>query len=835
MLKTRRCSMEQLEDRFALTSQLFMDVNDKPVLGIARGQHAELNGKVLFVAGDPIHGREVWFTDGTEAGTSLLKDLPGNPGDLSSIQFLHVDSEQLYFTRNHRGGKHDLWVTNGTENGTHAIAQGDSSYNNLALLKGSALFQPYGGRYWVSDGTSQGTRSVDADFSSANFTSSIVFNERLFFAAHTVENGVELWSADAHSARLEFEIRHGSVSSNPDAFVIVGSELWFTADGDQGRPVWWSLTEEGNIRQLSTQAVAPVRASVVYDGEVYFRARNSIWTVNRGGEVAAKFEMHENDHRQAGFFHVASDELFFSAASSFSRSQVWRTDGEEFHLVLDAEASVLGDKIVSQHIAYDSKTDHSASITNRFHVHWLGVTNQIAVGACDGGLCALDLNDSVVKDITPQLLQTSSSDPVILGVIDGKLLFIANEAKRYEQWRIWATNGTRDGTYVIADGEAKRCIGNWSPCMRKLHIDNRIFFSVDDRSIWVTDGTTRGSRPLIRSRYLEFIGQYNGNALVSSRDGVWVTDGTWLGTKLIPDTRGFGQSTVIAANDSLVGFFQRELRTINLRSGQVEAMKVHNPSMIVGSATATHHFFFGTSEEGGSDEEIGLWKTDGTLPGTKLVMSFSASDLPRARMIPAVLGDVALFTLSDALWRTDGTLEGTYILLERTPARAVDIFGDELYLIDETGTLWRTDGRNTTRVASGFSTTPGEPGAHSWVRDDELLIGGNDVWRTDGTEEGTWVVMSDIYKSRQIGVIDNQLFAAKRHDAKGIEIFVVDLAMGQVSADLDQDGLVGFSDFLVLSANFGRFANANDGDLDGSGRVTFVDFLLLSQQFGELI
>ena len=55
------------------------------------------------------------------------------------------------------------------------------------------------------------------------------------------------------------------------------------------------------------------------------------------------------------------------------------------------------------------------------------------------------------------------------------------------------------------------------------------------------------------------------------------------------------------------------------------------------------------------------------------------------------------------------------------------------------------------------------------------------------------------------------------------------------NGDLDGSGVVDFSDFLTLSANFGQEADAAGGDIDCSGTVAFADFLVLSANFGQTV
>ncbi|MCS7161672.1 MAG: hypothetical protein RMJ19_14470, partial [Gemmatales bacterium] len=70
-------------------------------------------GYVYFSADDGIHGRELWRTDGTAAGTQLVADLA--PGSASSDpQMFTPLGSWLYFTAYRADVGVELWRTNGT-------------------------------------------------------------------------------------------------------------------------------------------------------------------------------------------------------------------------------------------------------------------------------------------------------------------------------------------------------------------------------------------------------------------------------------------------------------------------------------------------------------------------------------------------------------------------------------------------------------------------------------------------------------------------------------------------------------------------------------------------
>ncbi|WP_300672709.1 ELWxxDGT repeat protein [Soonwooa sp.] len=109
-------------------------------------QMIEYKGKIYFAANDGVNGSEVWVSDGTEAGTKMLKDLiPGSASSNPSTFTIHNDL--LFFVANDAALGRELFVTDGTEAGTKLYldivpgATGSSisdiiSYNNKLYIVG---------------------------------------------------------------------------------------------------------------------------------------------------------------------------------------------------------------------------------------------------------------------------------------------------------------------------------------------------------------------------------------------------------------------------------------------------------------------------------------------------------------------------------------------------------------------------------------------------------------------------------------------------------------------------------------------------------------------------
>ena len=123
--------------------------------------------KLIFTASDSIHGQELCITDGTPAGTTNLIDLKKGKSGSEPYPLL-VYNDLLYFL-----GKDStysqLFVTNGTDTGTHGITPSFADKDNKSQIN----------RY---------------DNILLNF---VPFNNRVYFGANYNNIGMELWEIRA--------------------------------------------------------------------------------------------------------------------------------------------------------------------------------------------------------------------------------------------------------------------------------------------------------------------------------------------------------------------------------------------------------------------------------------------------------------------------------------------------------------------------------------------------------------------------------------------------------------------------------------------------------------
>jgi ELWxxDGT repeat protein len=325
-------------------------------------------GRLFFAADDGFNGVELWRSDGTAAGTLLVKNIKTAPGASSSPENLTAVSAglfaagKLFFSADDGTSGVELWVSDGTAAGTVRVKDihpGSSSSAPMELTAlGTTLFftaddGAAGRELWKSDGTEAGTVRVKDIYPGPVSSHCLVLTSvggKLFFQAFTAL-GAELWKSDGTEAgtTLVKDI-HPAGNSNPAQFVAVGATLFFTADdGTTGRELWRSDGTPGG-----TALVADINpgGSAFVTSDLPVQVGGSLFFVADDG--AAGGELWKSDGTGPGttlvkdiFPGPTGSEVaeltnlngiaFFRARNSEFDRELWRSDGrpEGTYLVQD--------------------------------------------------------------------------------------------------------------------------------------------------------------------------------------------------------------------------------------------------------------------------------------------------------------------------------------------------------------------------------------------------------------------------------------------------------------------------------------------------------------------
>jgi ELWxxDGT repeat protein len=225
---------------------------------------------VYFLAWAPgVNAMQIWRTDGTAAGTRTLLD--GNHGSSDSYvpSLTAFQGNLIAFTEDAQGNE-VLWRSDGTAAGTvplrsfpyprHAVRPAHTFAAAAGKLFFNQLDDEHGAELWVTDGTAQGTslfKDVHPGPRSSNPVWLTAAGNRLFFSAHDGEHGIELWSSDGTAAgtRMVQDIAAEGLSASPAELTAVGDRLFFSADdGATGRELWsLPLTGAGGCQASSSR------------------------------------------------------------------------------------------------------------------------------------------------------------------------------------------------------------------------------------------------------------------------------------------------------------------------------------------------------------------------------------------------------------------------------------------------------------------------------------------------------------------------------------------------------------------------------------------------------
>lgn len=607
------------------------------------------------------HNRELWKTDGTPEGTSLVKDI--NAGDNSSDpRYLTNVNGSLFFSADDGVAGRELWKSDGTAAGTVRVkdilpGSSGSGPANLTAVDGTVYFSASDGvsgdELWKSDGTSAGTVLVGHSGTASNFTPRNLTNVggALYFSAFTFENGFELWKSNGTTAGTNVfkDLNPGAASSAPQRLLNLNGTLFYTADdGAKGRELW--------RHDVGTNSA--VRDDI-FRGTLNSSARN---------------------------FTEVSGTIYFVADNGVNGAELWKcsSTGTGAVMVKDIYPGI-----------------NESSITNLTNVN--GMLYFSAVDDVNGAELwksnGTTAGTVLVKDI---YASTSSSYPSRLTNLNGTLLFTAGDTNGTE---LWKSDGTSAGTVLVKDIAAGA-----TGSMERFGIPFAVrgttaYFAAFDSDagaeLWKTDGTTAGT---VRVKdiftgptgslpeNLTVVGDrlyFDANNGTSGRE-LWQSDGTAAGTVLAADLNPGASGSVFKnfANADGKLFFEsynaNGLWDLFCRATPTSAVVgmsllqptghlryIESPLTPVGSSVYFTHLDYNTGEE--------LWKSDGTSAGTVMVKDIVP--LPKSSQNGSTWGSspqqlvnnngVLYFTAHDRingreLWMSDGTSAGTVMLADLT-------------------------------------------------------------------------------------------------------------------------------------------------------------------------
>jgi ELWxxDGT repeat protein len=579
-------------------------------------QSAQLTGvgsALYFVAGDADHGVELWRSDGTAAGTALLKDVLSGTSS-SGLGKLTAVGNTLYFATS------DLWKSDGTEAGTVLVKDVGpgvtSSISDLTDVGGTLFFsglEPTGGReMWRSDGTPEGTVQLHDLYPGAGGSSPrefVAYNGTVLFHAVDPVAGVSFFQEPVDAApgtqptRL-LDLFNGPLSPTIAHATTPDGRFYFTAgDGSStGRELFANVP--GTLDVALVKDVFP--GSTASDPQSITAMGNAVYFNGNGSGVGR--ELFKSDGTSAGtallknlFTGLSSGDptaliaingtLYFSANVDATTYRIWQSDGTAAGTVATSIPGTSGLINHNGQLRYPGNissggTSFVSNLTSTGGaIYFAGSNSQNADTEPYRNTGDAPGTTTLLKDIYPGFNPNggagNSSRPQSFFAFNNKVYINADDGTGRELWR---TDGTAAGTVLFKDIRASANDFSTPPRGSSpsffANVNGRLLFSADDgihgRELWVSDGTATGTQLLVDINPGATASNAAPAVVIGKRvyfvadDGVhgqelWASDGTAAGTVMVADLNpGAGSSNprnltdvngvlTFTANDGVTG------------------------------------------------------------------------------------------------------------------------------------------------------------------------------------------------------------------------------------------------------------------------------------------
>lgn len=629
----------------------------------ALNDHYVVMNNILYFVGEFFFvGEELFRTDGTSAGTYIVKDIRSGMSG-ATIHYMKEYNGHLYFNA-HDGSDGELWRSDGTAAGTTLFKDinptASSTPGHFAVSNGYLYFNAYEAstarELWRTDGTVNGTvlvSDINSNGSSQPENLTDVNGTLYFIADDGTSKGEELWKSDGTSAGTVMvkDINPGNLDSKIYSITGIGDTLFFVADHDvYGKELWMSDgTNNGTIQVSNTRSFESSHASnfTPYNGDIYLRANDNsldmeVWKID--GNTLATNELININPGSTGSnpssFQILNDKLFFVATTSSHGREPWITDGTATNTFMLKDININNN---SSNIDYSS-----------FNL----INDTLFFVAFNGSTANIWKTDGTIQGTTnTNIGANGSGNNTFLTKMGNYLYYVHTDPVTGRE--IWKTDGTLNGTMILKDINPN---GGSRP-RDFVALNNMLYFLANDGThgteLWQSDGTTAGTIMLkdinvgaantwqnsginlvnpyfhIVDSLLFFVAQNNIHGAE-----LWRTDGTANGTVLVKDIHSGIKDGI---NFSLLN--QYSPTPFGKMNGQL---------------------YFPASD-GIHGEEV--WTSDGTTNGTVLVKDIEVGDGNSSPQEFVYANNKLYFRAYNSnfgieIWETDGTTNGTQLLAD---------------------------------------------------------------------------------------------------------------------------------------------------------------------------
>jgi ELWxxDGT repeat protein len=324
-----------------------------------------VGGTLYFCAYEITSGWELWKSNGTSAGTIMVKDIyPGSSDGVSEYCYLASIGSTVFFDGTDTSEKGPaLWKTDGTAVNTVIVKDvqpvpesNGGRPEHLFVMNNTLYFigndAVHGYQWWKSDGTEGGTTMV-TDLAIGVFISSsnenpVILGDYFYFQGNDGINGYELWRSDGTGAGTTLVkninetpyVPNDSGDSYPSYLTLVNGTIFFRADDDiHGRELWKSDGTPGNTTLVKDIHPGTGLSSEPYNltdvsGTLYFTADDGtngseLWKSDGtlDGTAMVKDINPGSGSSWPSYFIAFHGEVYFSAENVTNGTELWKTNG----------------------------------------------------------------------------------------------------------------------------------------------------------------------------------------------------------------------------------------------------------------------------------------------------------------------------------------------------------------------------------------------------------------------------------------------------------------------------------------------------------------------------